>query len=387
MSAPLNKVYKRGDTIYKEGDKILNVVFIQTGSVSQCLIRDKKNIELFKLGMNQVLGESVIAGINSHATSAIATTETKTLEIPVDVFKKQYETAPQFLKMLLKSLADRLKMAINEFRSVKMERDSSPCPDESIPRVYGSIFFTALHKGEKDPKTGKTEVEWTVMKSYAQRIFGESQKRMEQAINILVKMKLAEYIMGKLPEDPDGPDVIQQVIIYDIGVCEAFFEFYQYYYYKPGKQDVVRYDEFATNLLDVMIKCADGAEVDRFGVVSIDFNKVQEKVQEDLGVKLNQDHFNRLELKGIVSKRRAIDGQGVKLEFEIREYKNMFFSWKILREIAKWNERGYVDMDEKEEQKKKNVGPACDKCGAAYKPPAKFCGECGAKLPEVAKAS
>ena len=373
------KVYKKGEVLFKDGDKITNVVFIQKGAVSQCLIRGKKNIDLFQLGVNQVLGEGVLAGQNIHNTAAIATVETTVLEIPTEIFKQQYEGAPQFLKMVIKSLADRMKQAISEVRSSKMEKDSSPCPDESVPKVFGALFFTANHKGEKQ-KDGKLEVEWTVMKSYAQRVLGESPKRLEQAINILVKLKLAEHVMGKSPEDPDGPDVLQQVIFYDINVVEAFFEFFQYYLYKPGKGDLIKYDEFCANLLELFIKSAEGVEVDRFGVVSLDFTKVQEKIKTESGINLNNDHLLRMEQKGIMAKRRNVEGQGVKLEFEIKDYKNIFFTWKIIREIDKWNEKGFVDMNEKEVKKKKNEGPVCPQCAAATIPQQKFCGDCGCKL-------
>jgi hypothetical protein len=41
------------------------------------------------------------------------------------------------------------------------------------------------------------------------------------------------------------------------------------------------------------------------------------------------------------------------LQYELKEYRSVYFSWKILREIEKWNEKGFVDMDEKEEKPKK----------------------------------
>jgi CRP-like cAMP-binding protein len=383
------KVYKRGEVLFKDGDKITNVVFIQSGSVSQCLIKGKKNVDLFQIGANQVLGEGILTGATTHQTGAVATTETKTMEIPAEVFKQQYESAPQFLKIIIKSFADRLKQAIQEVRSSKMEKDSSPCPDEFVPRVYGSIFFTARHKGEvSDEKETKGQliVEWNVMKSYAQRVFGESQKRMEQAINILVKLKLAHWVMGKLPEDPEGPDVIQQAVFHDINVVEAFFEFYQYYFYKPGKGDLLKYEESVSNLVECFLKCAEPFQADRFGVVSIPYTTIQEAVKKDLGLNLNNDHFGRLEQKGVMSKRKNTEKNGVFLEFELKEYKNIFFTWKILREIDKWNEKGYVDMDEKEEKKKKPEGPVCPQCAAAIQPAQKFCGECGAKLDVKAAA-
>ena len=118
------KTYKKGEVLFKDGDKISHVLFIQKGAVSQCLIRGKKTIDLFQLGTNQVLGEAVISGQNTHNTAAVTTVETTVLEIPIEAFKQQYESAPQFLKLVIKSLADRMKQAIAEVRSSKMEKDS-----------------------------------------------------------------------------------------------------------------------------------------------------------------------------------------------------------------------------------------------------------------------
>lgn len=377
------KVYKKGEVLFKEGDKIQNIIYIQSGGVSQCLIRGKKNIDLFQLGANQVLGEICLLGQPTHFTSAIATAETKTLEVPIDIFKAQYDTLPQAMRLFNKSLIERLKATTTEAKSNRLEKDSSPCPEDQVAKIFGAMFFSANHKGEKQ-KDASVEVDWNIMKNYAQRIMGESPKRLEQAINVLIKLKLAKFTMGKLPEDPDGPDVIQQVTFFNLPIVEAFFEFYQYYYYKPGKGDILKYEESQANLLELFIKLTETETPDRFGVVGIEYNKLVEEAKAQLGINLNNDHFGRLEQKGVMCKRRNLDKAGVRVEFEIKEFKNIFFSWKILREIDKWNEKGFVDLDEKEEKKVKKDGPTCPQCSAPTTPQQKFCGECGGKLTPAA---
>lgn len=374
------KVYKKGEVLFKDGDKIQSIAFIQSGAVNQCLLRGKKNIDLFQLATNQVLGEASLFGQPTHLTAAIATTETKVVEVPIDVLKQQYEGAPPAMKMFIKSVVDRLKTVTNEVKSSRVSTDSSPCPDELVPQVFGAIFFTALHKGNKDEKTGVVTVEWGMMRSYSQRVMGQSLKRLEQAFNLLVKLKLASYEMGKLPEDPEGPDVILRVQIPNLGVLEAFFEFYQYYFYKPGKGDILKYDDFCAQLLEIFVTEGEKVAPDRFGVVSVEFNAIVELVKEKMGINFNNDHFSRLEMKGVMAKRRTVDNQ-VRLEFELKEYQNIYFTWRILRELDKWNEKGFVDMDEKEERKaKKSNGPSCAQCSADLPAQAKFCSECGAKV-------
>lgn len=376
----LQKTYKRGDVIYKEGDKVTHVIFVQSGAVQQTLLRNKKNIEIMTCGPNSVLGETGMAGVPSYNIAAVATQETKTLEVPLDTFKQQIEAAPQFLKLLIKSFGDRLHKALQEVRSNKMQADATPCPDEAVPQVFGAMFFTTMHKGEKQKDGVSYEIDWVLLRQYSQRIMGESIKRLEAAIDICVKMKLAQWIMGKPPEDPEGPDQKMKVLFYDIQPLEAFFEFFQYYYYKPGKSDLLRVEDSITQILQLMVKCTEGLQPDRFGAVSLDYALFGEKMQEELGIKLTADHFVRLENKGVFSKRKTVSDK-VYIDFDLKEYKNVLWSWKFIREINKWNERGFVDMDEKEEVKKKNTGgPACPQCGASHSPEQKFCGECGFNL-------
>lgn len=373
------KVYKKGELLFKDGDKMSNIIFIQSGSVQGFLARGKKNLDLFQIGSNQVLGEMGAFGQGTHPFSAIATTETKTFEIPIETMKQQLETTPQIFRMTIKSLAERLKTALNEVKSAKLEKDASPCPEDMVAKVFGSVFHTANHKGEKQ-KDGKVEIEWIFFRQYSQRIYGESLKRLEQATNLLVKLKLAEYVMGKAPDNPDGPDEIQRVIFYNLAVVESFFEFYQYYYFKGGKSEILKPDEMVTSIVDLLLKMAEPIAPDRFGVVSLEFSKVLEACKTELGMNLNNDHFARMEQKGAMTKRKTI-AEVVRLDFELKEMKNIFFSWKILREIEKWNEKGFVDMDEKEEKKILKKGEStCPQCNAIVKENQKFCAECGSAL-------
>lgn len=377
------KVAKKGDVIVKEGDKIANVILIQSGGANVCVVRPKKNIDLLTVGPSQIVGEQAFSGASTHPFSVIANAETKYMEIPVDAAKAQIESSTQFLKVLIKSVIDRLKVSMADLKSAKMEKDTTPLPEDQVARVYGAIFFTVQRKGEAldEKNKAKLTIDWTQLKQFAQRIFGESPRRLEQAVSILVKMKIAEFQMGKPIDDPEGADEIQKVHFHDLGAVEAFFEFYQYYYFKGGKTDILKYDESSYNLLSNFIKLAEPLEVDRFGVVSMDFTKVIEAFKNDFGINLGTGHFTQLENKGIFAKRQSRSDGSVVLQFEIKEFKTTQKIWRIIREIDKWNEKGFVDMTEDENKPKRKPGvPSCSQCGAELGPQAKFCQECGTKV-------
>ncbi len=377
------KTYKKGEYLFKENDKITNLYFIQSGGVNVCLVRGKKTLDLYQLGAQGIVGEAFFNGQVNHLYSAICTSETKVLEVATEAIKPQYEGGPQLFKMVIKSLVERLKSSFNELKSIRLEKDSAPCPEDQTSIIFGVVFHTINHKGTRR-KDGSIELTWHMFKQYSQRIFGQSPKKLEQACNILVKLKLASYEMGKAEDNPDGPDEIQKIITPSLTPLEAFFEFYQYYYFKQGRSEILKPDDFVINVVDTFLKEAVGVTPDRFGVVSLDFLKTKERLAADHGISLNNDHFTRLEQKGCITKRRSIADQ-VKLEFEVKELTNLIFTWRVLKEIDKWNEKGFVDINEKEEKKIKKAENACPSCGAGVSAQMKFCSECGTPL--AAKAS
>lgn len=379
------KTLKKGEVLYTEGEKIQNVFLIQTGAVSLCLLRNKKNVDMFQIGASQILGEQVLIGQNAHTTTAIATTETRVLEIPADAFKAQFDSAQQMFKVIIKSLTERIKAATSDIKSSRMEKDASPCPEDQVAKAFGVIFHTVRHKGET--KDDRMIIEWSLLRQYSQRVFGESLKRLEQTVNILVKLKLAMYEMGKDPDNMDGPEQIQKVHFFDLTAIENFFEFYQYYYFKGGKSEVLKIDDTVVNILGGLITCTEGQPVDRFGVVSIQFPMVVEYFKNELGMNFNPDTLNRLENKGLFTKRHTNAQSEVQLQFELKEFTGFHKNWRVLREVDKWNEKGSVDPNEPEKKfvKKAAAGGAkCPACSADIQDAQKFCGECGHKVAAAA---
>lgn len=382
MSSP-TRTFKKGEVLFKEGEKVSHVFMIQSGSVNLCIQRPKKNLDILTLGVGQVIGEHGLAGITTQPFSAIVTSETKIVEIPLEAYKQSLESSGQMIKVLVKSLGDKVKVLMAEVRTAKMEKEPLPCPEDQVPQVYGAIFHACHHKGQKDAKKPQeVSIEWSQLRSYAQRVFGQPAKRLEQALCILAKLKICKFEMGKPPEDPEGPDQIMSVYFFDLPVVESFFEFYQYHYYKGGpKAEVLKVEEGLYSTLHYLLSLAAGVEVDRLGLVTLDFQKVLEKMKTDFGINLSADAFLRMEQKGLFAKRHQRQDGTVVLQFEIKEFQNILQIWRIIKEIEKWNEKGFVDLTEEEMKPKKKSGDSsCPQCHTALPAKAKFCSECGYKM-------
>lgn len=320
------KTYKKGEFIFREGDKITSLILIQSGSVSLCLCRPKRNIELSILQTNATMGEMGINGVANFTYSGMATSETKIVEFPIEVFKQVVESSTQLLKLLVKTTLEKLKSYQSEIKTNRLEKEKYPCPEDQIARVFGSIYYSAFKNGVKNTKNAAVlSVDWLQFKNYAQRIFGESPKRLEQAVTILVKLKFAEFEMGKPLEEPDSPDQIMKAHFYNMQMVENFFEFYQYHYFKNGKTDVIKAEDAAIGWLDCIIKLTEDVKPDSRNISQIEYSKVADAFKNELSIQLNKDHFARLEAKGVFFKRILQGTESVFLQFNREDIKSILF--------------------------------------------------------------
>ncbi|MGE3975021.1 MAG: cyclic nucleotide-binding domain-containing protein [Bdellovibrionales bacterium] len=376
------KVFKKGEYLFKMGDKANCLYVIQSGSVSVHTPRAKQNIEIYLAGNSQMVGEQSLTGATNHLYSAVALTETKVFEIPADVLRAQIEASSQMVKVLSKSLTERMKNISAELKSFKLERDNSPCPQEFVPKLFGTFYHISKHLG-KPGKDNKWTVDWRALKSYAQKVFLEQPKKIEQVLNIFVKLKLIELQMVKNEDDPKAVEELGYIHISELILIEQFFEYFQYYFYKSGKADLLKVDETCFELVSAILKEAAGEKPDRHGACRFDYSKFMDNVKKNVGLNLNNTHFERLEQKGLYVKRATQDGGGVMLSFDFNEFHRTFFSWRVLREIDRWNEKGFVDPNEEEQRKIVSLnrdGPECPSCREVLQDKQKFCGNCGMKL-------
>jgi rubrerythrin len=309
--------------------------------------------------------------------------ESKVFEVPLEFVTPQLEMAPQLLKLLVKNLFEKYKLAAGELRTIRFEKDSTPCPPENIPKVYATLFYLAKYTGKE--VDGKVTVSWTPFKQYAQRVFLESPQRLENACNLLVKLKLAELKMVKSDEaDKDSPEIPGFYTFHDLTLIERFFEFYQYHFYRGSAQKILKPDEKVMIFLEQLLKNTENERKDKTGITRVGLKEVMDKVKESLGSS-NMDYFAWLEQKGLFAKRETTS-TGVFVSFHRDEFANTLLSWRILKEVEKWNEKGFVDLNEKPpiEAKEAVATYACPSCQGSITDSMKFCPSCGTKVAKAA---
>jgi hypothetical protein len=375
---------KKGEMIFQENENIEALLLIQSGRVKNFLPRPKSTIELQQVNGPTVLGESLILGAAKHPYSCVAVTEVTVLEIPVEGVRTLIEGANQMMKFLVKALIDTLKTTNISLKALKIEGDNAPCSDEMVPRLFGGIYHFINLVGEKQ-KDGRVLVSWPQMKQYTYRIFNLNQEKVENVCHILVKFKMAEYVFEKLDEEPNSPEQLSKIYFSHHGKIEQFFDFFQYYFFKSGKQDFLKVDDTLFNLVRGILQATEKEAPDRQGQVRAPLNAVLEFIKVNHNITVTATHWTLLDQKGLFSKRHDVNGT-FNIVFNLEEFQRCYNAWRFIREIIKWNQSGSVNPKDPEFPVVNQVeaGLKCPQCQGNIQVAQKFCGECGAKLKDAA---
>lgn len=375
------KKLKRGEILFKEGDAPTSLYMVQSGKVGLMLERGGKFLEITACGPSQVFGEQSLFSTGKQAFTAQALQECKILEVPIELMKQQFEKSPTGIKLLVKSLVEDVRQGRLATKAAKMESEKTPMPQGLIHRVFTEVHLIARHIGKKNAeKPDEVVVSWNALKLYASRFFGEAPQRLRHLMDLMSKLKMAELKFHKTEE---GEEEISDITLLNPQLCEDFAEFYQYHLFKGSRAEAIYVDPLALKVAKALVEISEGAEVNHKGASKLDYQHVLTECKTKFRIDLKNTHLDALEKKGLFVQRKSYDDGRVELFIDRAEFKKTSAYWAIIFEIDKWNEKGFVDVNEKEEVVG-GVDGECAGCKGKIESIHKFCPHCGFKLQSAA---
>jgi hypothetical protein len=244
------KVFRRGETVFKAGEPITHLYIVQSGVASVAIERGGKAIEIVQVGLGQLMGEEALWGRTEWSATATANNDIRALPIEAKEALTMLRSGSPLIQIFLKGLIEKERAWWDTLLEIRSEADTTPCPSDCVTQLFAVLYQAATYTGTE--KKGATVVVWPAFKKYCQRVFLESPVRLEQAVNILVKVGAAKLEMIPCETDPEAPDELGFVHFTDLPRVKRFYEFYRSVQFaRPGakKQPMPKPDDTTRDIL------------------------------------------------------------------------------------------------------------------------------------------
>lgn len=375
---------KKGEVLFVEGDVPDKFIFVLSGKIQLYVERSGKKIEIGTLTTGQILGEQSLFQAGKYTYAAEAMQESQIVEWSMDYIKTYMESLNTQMQKVVKAMADEIKNSRFHLRNSKMENDKMPCPPASIPKLCVILQFIAQNsKSTQLAPAGSVnqnvKIDWGTLKLYTTRFFTESVPRIRAFCEVLKKLGYAELHFVKV----EGEEELGSVELFNMKLIEDFAEFYQYQLYRGQKSEQIEVEALPLKCVKVLNQLATGKPKDHRGAVTVSYQDFQDSFKKLYNQDIKGTHFEALEKKGLFVKRTQTKDQQQNIAFDQEEFARMEHFWRILSEIQRWNEKGSVDMNEKEITAAEPAaagGIKCGGCSGDIGKDHKFCPNCGMKL-------
>lgn len=139
--AAKERFFRPGQALFNEGDHSDCMYLIKKGSVA---VRKRKGsawVELARVYANEVIGELAFFDRAPRSASAVALTEVEVLEISFDQLDDIWKKVPDYLKTIMKAVAERLRKANDQIR--RLQKHLVTDEDEESSEVQETASETA----------------------------------------------------------------------------------------------------------------------------------------------------------------------------------------------------------------------------------------------------
>lgn len=375
MSQDSLKKLKKGEKIVLEGGSSPTLFFIQSGKFKAYLERGGKAIEVGTLGPQQVIGDQWIFSQSKSLYTYEALQESQVLQIPVEVMKAAFEKSNPALKIVIKSMADELKVARQAQRSKVLEADFSPMPTNQLARSLSLIHLGARHLGVRSDSS--IELDWNLFRQSMQKFFMEPASRLKQWMILFKKKGLAQF---EIKTSEEGEEDLGKILLKDVQHIEDFAEFFQHYYFKSPTHELIQFEESPYRAAKILAEVGEGLPVDHRKSTVVELSGVNEAYKKAFGVEFKASQFDHLERKGLFVKRQSFDDGRLTIAFDHAEFKRVAAFWELIKEVNQWNEKGFVQPDEVITAVTGVAALLCPSCEGELHMDHKFCPGCGFKI-------
>jgi CRP-like cAMP-binding protein len=143
-SPPKTRHLRKGELLFAEGEGSKSMYFLKSGMIRIFKKKGDSPIEIETVRSGQILGELAFLDGNPRSASAEALTECDLMEISGQSFQEVMGHMPDWLKILLKTVVQRLRTASTRIRQLDTVSTALDYSDRDGKRTSHYVYLTAI---------------------------------------------------------------------------------------------------------------------------------------------------------------------------------------------------------------------------------------------------
>ena len=203
-AGPQKKALKKGELVFKEGDASRSMYLIKAGMLRLYKKKGETSfIELATVHTGSIIGELAFLDGLPRSATAEALTATEIIEIGGPAFEQVLGSAPEWLKILLKTVVGRLRDANTKIRQLETASTAINYSDPSgkshsqyaflsindVLKLLTSVLIGGLRSPIDHPTGGKV-LQITALEKYSKNVMQVPISKLAAFMDILVECEM-----------------------------------------------------------------------------------------------------------------------------------------------------------------------------------------------------
>ena len=129
--------FKRGETIFREGDDPTHLYIVKSGLVGLFISDKEVKIEKKRLGKGECFGHVALISINKHNLSAVAVVDSEILVFSKELLRQLHHEDSELFSLLILNIARELARRLQYTDTLLLKAMHGPEKGKELPKIVG----------------------------------------------------------------------------------------------------------------------------------------------------------------------------------------------------------------------------------------------------------
>ena len=314
---------KSNELLFKEGDPSDSMYVVKKGRLRVFKMKGTAEVELAELGAGSMIGEMAFFDQKPRSAGIKAITDSEIIELPFKSLKTQYDSFPEWIKAIVKTINEHLRDANKKIKNLEqgesVGKDGRTAMQPHQANKLCAILMFVANKWGTPAEGGGIDVKPGQLRKFTIQVFQEPTSKMQTVMTILQGM-------GILKQEDLG-EGRQRITLLQKDLLDGFVEWFNDYLFTEAEKKITL-EQSELRILKAMIHFAKKRPPNDKGISKISLMEVQNDSMKDLTYLVGINDANSLITKGFLSD-KIQEKDGTYVTADLKELERLYPYWQM----------------------------------------------------------